>query len=117
MMWPLGIERKIATVPNAISPSSAQDSVRAQAERSLLVALPYAPQPATNAAVAPAACHRAGGSFAALRGGDVKPEDACDRADEQPQPGPAAEIATDVGPERGESDRHCDIPHDVAEEP
>lgn len=38
MMWPLGIETKIATIPNAIRPSSAQNSVRAQAERSLRVA-------------------------------------------------------------------------------
>jgi hypothetical protein len=54
--------------------------------------------------------------FAALGGGNVESEDACERADEQHQPGPTAHIAAEVGPERGESDRDGDIPHDLAEQ-
>jgi hypothetical protein len=38
MIWPLGIETKIATIPNAIRPSSAQNRLRAHEERSRRVA-------------------------------------------------------------------------------
>ena len=38
MTWLPGIETKIATIPNPIRPSRAQNSVRPQDERSLRVA-------------------------------------------------------------------------------
>jgi hypothetical protein len=65
MTLPAGIETKIATIPNTIRPSRAQNSGRSHAERSLRVAYPYVPTAATNAAVAPAACQRADGSASA----------------------------------------------------
>ena len=40
MTFSLGIETKIATIPNAIRPRSAQKSVRPHEERSLRVAYP-----------------------------------------------------------------------------
>ena len=59
----LGIETKIATIPKAIRPSSAQNSVRAhEREVSARGVAVRAAAPATNAAVAPAACHSADGS-------------------------------------------------------
>ena len=144
MMWPLGIETKIATLPNAIRPSSAQNNVRAQAERS----------PARRASVrASGRDERGCGSgrlpqdgrvglgvvgddggdreseqeaqpeqesgrdlFAALGGGDVESGDASERPDEEHEAGPTAQIATEVGAECGESDRDGDVPHDLAEQ-
>src|SRR4051794_41325890 len=110
MMWPLGIETKIATIPNAIRPSSAQNSVRPGGEVS-----------ARRVAVrATGGDERSGGSgrlpqggwvglgvvggdrgdreseqeaqaeqesdcdlFAALGGGDAESEDASERRDEE----------------------------------
>jgi hypothetical protein len=46
--------------------------------------------------------------LAALGGGDVQSEDAGERADEQHQPGRAAQIAAQAGAEGGESDRDGD---------
>ena len=43
MTLPAGIDTKIPTSPNAIRPSSAQNSVRAYDERPRRVAYPYAP--------------------------------------------------------------------------
>jgi hypothetical protein len=57
-----GIDTRIATSPNTINTSSAQNSVRPHDDRSLLVAYPYEPRAATSAAVAPAACQSAAGS-------------------------------------------------------
>jgi hypothetical protein len=54
--------------------------------------------------------------LAALGGGDVDAEDACERADEQQLPGRAAQITAEVGAERGESDRDGDEAHDLAEQ-
>ena len=54
--------------------------------------------------------------FAAPGSGDVESEDACERADEEQQPGPTAQIAAEVGAERRESDRDGDVPHDLAEQ-
>jgi PP-loop superfamily ATP-utilizing enzyme len=39
-----------------------------------------------------------------------------ERADEQHQPGRAAQISAEVGAERGESDRDGDEAHDLAEQ-
>jgi len=52
---------KIITTPNMISATSAQKLARATTDRSRRVAYPVAPQPATNSAVAPPACHSACG--------------------------------------------------------
>jgi hypothetical protein len=54
--------------------------------------------------------------LAALGRGDVEADDACERADEQHQPGRAAQISAEVGAERGESDRDGDEAHDLAEQ-
>src|SRR5919199_1635001 len=100
MMWALGIATKIATIPNAISPSSAQNSVRphgepeqqAESEQQSDRELPSAP-----------------------RRGEVEGDDACERADEQDEAGRTAQVAPEVGAERGERHRDGDGSHDLAE--
>ena len=49
------------------------------------------------------------------RRGDVQAEDAGEGADEQDDPGAAAEVAPDVGAERGAADGEGDEAHDLAE--
>ncbi len=49
------------------------------------------------------------------RGGDIQTEDAGEGADEQQQPGPAAEVPPDVGPQGGATDGKGDQAHDLAE--
>ena len=48
--------------------------------------------------------------------GEVESEDGCERADEQQQPGPAAQIAAEVGAQRGEPDRDGDVAHHLAQQ-
>ena len=50
------------------------------------------------------------------RGGDIQAEDAGEGADEQQQPGAAAEVAPDVGAQRGAADGQGDQAHDLAED-
>ena len=54
--------------------------------------------------------------LAAFGCGDVESEDACERADEEHQPGRPAQIAADVGAERGEPDVTATNPHDLAQQ-
>ena len=62
MTAPAGMCTKINTTPNMMSASSAQKQTRETRDRSVRLAYPKAPQPATNSAVAPPACHNACGS-------------------------------------------------------
>ena len=144
MMLPLGIETKIATIPNAIRPSSAQNSVRAHerevSARGVAVGAEGGDERRGGAGRLPESGRVGvgvvgddGGDreaeqepepeqqpdrelLAALGGGDVESEDARERADEQHQPGRAAEIAAEVGAERGEADGDGDEAHDLAEQ-
>jgi hypothetical protein len=84
----LGIETKIATMPKAIRPSK-EAQPEQQPDRELLTA---------------------------RGGGDVEAEDARERAEEQQQPGRAAQISAEVGAKRGESDRDTDGANDLAEQ-
>ena len=52
----------------------------------------------------------------ALRRGDVETDDAGERADEQHDPGRAAQIAPEVGAERGDSDGDGDETHALTEQ-
>jgi hypothetical protein len=52
----------------------------------------------------------------AARHRDVEADDRAERADEEQQPSAAAQIASDVRAERGESDRDGDEPHDLAQQ-
>ena len=139
MTFSLGIETKIATIPNAIRPSSAQKSVRPQEEKSLRVSAGSGDERRRGAGRLPQSgrvrvgvvgddgCHRQAEQeakseqesdrelLAALGRGDVEAEDAGERADEQQQPGRATEISAEVRAERGEPDRDGDEAHDVAE--
>jgi len=52
----------------------------------------------------------------ALGRGDVEADDAGERADEQHKAGSSAQIAAEVGAERGECDRDGDEAHHLAEQ-
>src|SRR3954470_15638203 len=133
MTLPFGIETKIATSPNPIRPSSAQNSV----------ARPRGEVPARGVPVSATGGHeRRGGAsrlpergrvvvgvvgddgghrqseqetepeqqadrelLVAFGGGDVETEDAGEGAEEEHQAGRAAEVAPQVGAQRGEPDR------------
>jgi hypothetical protein len=141
-MLPLGIETKIVTIPNPIRPSSAQNSVRAQrgevSPRGVAVGPAGGNEPCGGSRRLPQGRRVGAGVFgdergdrqaeqqpkpeqqpdrkllAALRGGDVQADDACERGNEQDEAGRAAQIAAEVGAERRESDRDGDVPHDLA---
>src|SRR3954463_10180621 len=55
--------------------------------------------------------------LAALGGGGIESEQARERAEEQHQPGAAAQIAAEVSAERGQGDRDGDEPHHLPEQP